>query len=99
MKSKTCLVRIVSECYFWVIFTSAYTGTTEMVLLLLWRHLVSYVERDSSSSATEAPIINMKSTLRLLPPPDSDSFRANAGKRLIGALAKLSTLDLVRSLA
>lgn len=69
-------------------------GTTEMVLLLLWRHLVSYVERDSSSSATEAPIINMRSTLKLLPPPDSDSFRANAGKRLIGALARLSTLDL-----
>ncbi|KAG2143441.1 nucleoporin Nup186/Nup192/Nup205 [Suillus bovinus] len=69
-------------------------GTTEMVLLLLWRHLVSYVERDLSSSEISAPIINMKSTLRLLPPPDSDSFKANAGKRLIGALARLSTLDL-----
>jgi nuclear pore complex protein Nup205 len=70
-----------------------------MVLLLLWRHLVSYVERDLSSSTTSVPVINMKSTLKLLPPPDSDSFKANAGKRLIGALARLSTLDLVRSLA
>ncbi|KAG0707241.1 nucleoporin Nup186/Nup192/Nup205 [Suillus ampliporus] len=69
-------------------------GTTEMVLLLLWRHLVSYVERDSSSSATSAPAMNMRSTLRLLPPPDSDSFKANAGKRLVGALARLSVLDL-----
>ncbi|KAG1816317.1 nucleoporin Nup186/Nup192/Nup205 [Suillus subaureus] len=69
-------------------------GTTEMVLLLLWRHLVSYVERDLSSGATSAPVINMKSTLKLLPPPDSDSFKANAGKKLIGALARLSTLDL-----
>ncbi|KAG1728877.1 nucleoporin Nup186/Nup192/Nup205, partial [Suillus paluster] len=69
-------------------------GTTEMVLLLLWRHLVNYVERDMSSSATSAPAMNMKSTLRLLPPPDSDSFKANAGKRLVGALARLSTLDL-----
>ncbi|OJA08231.1 hypothetical protein AZE42_08910 [Rhizopogon vesiculosus] len=69
-------------------------GTTEMVLLLLWRHLVSYVEHDLSSSATSAPPVNMKSTLRLLPLPDSDSFKANAGKKLVGALVRLSTLDL-----
>ena len=66
-----------------------------MVLLLLWRHLASYVERDSSSGATPAPPVNMKSTLRLLPPPDLDSLRANAGKKLVGALARLSVLDLV----
>ncbi|KAG2127910.1 uncharacterized protein EDB93DRAFT_1256835 [Suillus bovinus] len=69
-------------------------GTTEMVSLLLWRHLVSYVECDLLSSEISAPTINMKSILRLLPPPDFDSFKANAGKRLIGALARLSTLDL-----
>jgi len=66
-----------------------------MVLLLLWRHLVSYVERDLSSSATSAPPVNMKSTLRLLPLPSSDSLKANAGKKLVGVLARVSALDLV----
>jgi len=79
----------------WTVFTSTCAGTTEMVLLLLWRHLVSYVEHDLSSSATSAPPVNMKSTLRLLPLPDSDSFKANAGKKLVGALTRLSALDLV----
>ncbi|KAG1737721.1 hypothetical protein EDD22DRAFT_852165 [Suillus occidentalis] len=52
------------------------------------RHFVSYVERDLSSRTTSVPVTNMKSTLTLkLLPPDSDSFKANAGKGLMGALA------------
>lgn len=52
------------------------------------RHFVSYVERDLSSRATSVPVTNMKSTLTLkLLPPDSDPFKANAGKGLMGALA------------
>lgn len=65
---------------------SACAGTTEMVLLLLWCYLVSYVEHDLSSHTTSEPVINMKSALKLLPPLDSDSFKANTGKRFIGAL-------------
>jgi nuclear pore complex protein Nup205 len=85
---------ILSDCSYWTIFTCACTGTTEMVLLLLWRHLVSYLERDLSGDVTSPPV-NMKSTLRLLPLPDTDSLKANAGKKLVGALARLSALDLV----
>lgn len=95
-KSKICSVRTGLRVIFaGLLFTRADAGTTEMVLLLLWRHLVSYVGHDSSSSATSAPPVNMKSTLRLLPLPDSDSFKANAGKKLVGALVRLSALDLV----
>jgi len=86
VQDETCSVRIISEYYYKVIFTSACAGTTEMVFLLLRRHLVSYVGHDLSSHATSAPVINMKSTFKFLPPPDSDSFKANTGKRLIGAL-------------
>jgi nuclear pore complex protein Nup205 len=93
-ESKICLVRTLSDCSYWTIFTCACTGTTEMVLLLLWRHLVSYLERDLSGDVTSPPV-NMKSTLRLLPLPDTDSLKANAGKKLVGALARLSALDLV----
>ncbi|KAG1760156.1 hypothetical protein EDD22DRAFT_955190 [Suillus occidentalis] len=45
------------------------------------RHFVSYAERDLLSRATSVPVTNMKSTLTLkLLPPDSDPFKAIAGK-------------------
>ncbi|KAH7924355.1 hypothetical protein BV22DRAFT_1035258 [Leucogyrophana mollusca] len=67
-------------------------STTEMLLLLLWRHLVSYTEQDHSTSAPT----NMRTSTstRLLNAPDADTFRADAGKRLMGALTRISSLDL-----
>ncbi|KAL4071568.1 nucleoporin Nup186/Nup192/Nup205 [Scleroderma yunnanense] len=68
-------------------------GTIEMLLLLLWRHLASYTESDTVRSAGPQPP-NLKSSLRLLPAPDAESFRSEVGKKLVGPLVKISSLDL-----
>ncbi|KAF9219350.1 hypothetical protein BS17DRAFT_804452 [Gyrodon lividus] len=67
-------------------------STTEMLLLLLWRHLASYAESDPSHSA---PLpANLRTSMRLLPAPDTNIFKDEAGKRFVGALTKISHLDL-----
>ncbi|KIJ60466.1 hypothetical protein HYDPIDRAFT_98637 [Hydnomerulius pinastri MD-312] len=68
-------------------------STTEMLLLLLWRHLVSYTENDPLHPSAPPPA-NLKTSMRLLPAPDSNSFKDDAGKRLVGALTRISSLDL-----
>ncbi|KAI6142345.1 nucleoporin Nup186/Nup192/Nup205 [Pisolithus tinctorius] len=65
----------------------------EMLLLLLWRHLASYAETDPAHPTAPQPP-NLKSSMRLLPAPDRESFKAEAGKRLVGPLMKVSALDL-----
>ncbi|KAI6135337.1 nucleoporin Nup186/Nup192/Nup205 [Pisolithus thermaeus] len=65
----------------------------EMLLLLLWRHLASYAETDPAHPTAPQPL-NLKSSMRLLPAPNRESFKAEAGKRLVGPLTKVSTLDL-----
>ncbi|KAI5985097.1 nucleoporin Nup186/Nup192/Nup205 [Pisolithus albus] len=65
----------------------------EMLLLLLWRHLASYAESDPAHPTAPQPL-NLKSSMRLLPAPNRESFKAEAGKKLIGPLTKVSTLDL-----
>ncbi|KAF8130340.1 nucleoporin Nup186/Nup192/Nup205 [Boletus edulis] len=68
-------------------------GTTEMLLLLLWRHLASYAETDPSRSVVPPPA-NMRTSMRLLPAVDASTFKDDVGKRLVGALTRISSLDL-----
>ncbi|KAH7882163.1 nucleoporin Nup186/Nup192/Nup205 [Phlebopus sp. FC_14] len=68
-------------------------SATEMLLLLLWRHLASYTEHDPSHPSATLPA-NLKSSMRLLPETDADSLKAEAGKKLVGALNRLPSLDL-----
>ncbi|KAF8123906.1 hypothetical protein EV363DRAFT_1545999, partial [Boletus edulis] len=49
-------------------------GTTEMLLLLLWRHLASYAETDPSRSVVPPPA-NMRTSMRLLPAVDASTFK------------------------
>ncbi|KAF8123046.1 hypothetical protein EV363DRAFT_1549168, partial [Boletus edulis] len=49
-------------------------GTTEMLLLLLWRHLASYAETDPSCSVVLPPA-NMRTSMRLLPAVDASTFK------------------------
>lgn len=67
-----------------------------MLLLLLWRHLARYAETDPAHPAV--PPVNLRSTMRLLPAVDANSFKDEVGKRLVGALTRISSLDLVRGL-
>lgn len=69
-------------------------STIEMLLLLLWRHLASYAETDPTHPIAPQPL-NLKSSMRLLPAPDTESFKSEVGKRLMGPLVKISNLDLV----
>ncbi|KAJ7041203.1 nucleoporin Nup186/Nup192/Nup205 [Mycena alexandri] len=75
-------------------------GTLEMVLLLLWRHLVYYAEGQHLSSPNPPNNNNasLKSStahaLRFLSPPEPDAFRADIARRLAPVLARLATLDL-----
>ncbi|KAH0834004.1 hypothetical protein J3R83DRAFT_11240 [Lanmaoa asiatica] len=68
-------------------------GTTEMLLLLLWRHLASYAETDPSHPAVPPPA-NLRASMRLLPALDPTAFKDEVGKRLVGALTRISNLDL-----
>lgn len=65
-----------------------------MVLLLLWRHLASYAETDRSRLVAPPPV-NLRTSMRLLPALDANTFKDEVGKRLVGALTRISSLDLV----
>ncbi|KAJ7778502.1 nucleoporin Nup186/Nup192/Nup205 [Mycena metata] len=75
-------------------------GTLEMVLLLLWRHLVYYAEGQHLSSPNPPNNNNasLKSStahpLRFLSPPEPEAFRADIARRLAPVLGRLATLDL-----
>jgi len=68
-------------------------GTTEMLLLLLWRHLASYADADPSRPAVPPPA-QLRTSMRLLPAVDATTFKDEVGKRLVGALTRISSLDL-----
>lgn len=65
-----------------------------MLLLLLWRHLARYADTDPSRSAVPPPA-NLRTSMRLLPAVDATTFKDDVGKRLVGALTRISSLDLV----
>jgi nuclear pore complex protein Nup205 len=65
-----------------------------MLLLLLWRHLASYADADPSRPAVPPPA-QLRTSMRLLPAVDATTFKDEVGKRLVGALTRISSLDLV----
>ncbi|KAJ6619045.1 nucleoporin Nup186/Nup192/Nup205 [Mycena sp. CBHHK59/15] len=68
-------------------------GTMEMVLLLLWRHLVYYAEGHHARSPPAAGTVH---PMRFLSTPEPAAFRADVAKRLVPALQRLAALDLVQ---
>ncbi|KAJ7128145.1 nucleoporin Nup186/Nup192/Nup205 [Mycena crocata] len=75
-------------------------STLEMVLLLLWRHLVYYAEGQHLSSPQPPPTgglgasLKASTALRFLSPPEPEAFRSDVAQRLGPALARLASLDL-----
>lgn len=69
-------------------------STMEMLLLLLWRHLAAYTEQDAAQLTTPQ-LPSLRASMRPLSAPDVDSFKAEVGKRLVGPLMRVSSLDLV----
>ncbi|KAJ6542676.1 nucleoporin Nup186/Nup192/Nup205 [Mycena capillaripes] len=77
-------------------------GTLEMILLLLWRHLVYYVEGQHLISPNPPPSTNGGASLRtstahalrFLSPPEPEAFRADVAQRLSPVLVRLAGLDL-----
>jgi nuclear pore complex protein Nup205 len=77
-------------------------GTLEMVLLLLWRHLVYYAEGQHMNSPNPPPTTNGGSSLRastahalrFLSPPEPEAFRSDVAQRLAPVLTRLAGLDL-----
>ncbi|KAF5375401.1 hypothetical protein D9615_007995 [Tricholomella constricta] len=82
--------------------------TTEMLLLLIWRHIQHYA---SPAAALPAPTASLSSStlftsakpqgalginaaMRFLAAPDPEVFKADVGRRLGPALGKLEGLDL-----
>ncbi|KAK7055118.1 nucleoporin Nup186/Nup192/Nup205 [Favolaschia claudopus] len=76
-------------------------GTLEMVLLLLWRHLVYYAEGQHLNMPSAAPSTNGTSNLRgstanalrFLSPPEPDAFRTDVAQSLTPVLARVAALD------
>ncbi|KAJ7830504.1 nucleoporin Nup186/Nup192/Nup205 [Mycena olivaceomarginata] len=76
-------------------------GTLEMVLLLLWRHIVYYAEGQHMSAPNPPSSSNSASlrastahALRFLSPPEPEAFRGDVAQRLTPVLARLAGLDL-----
>ncbi|KAK0437028.1 hypothetical protein EV421DRAFT_1829501 [Armillaria borealis] len=60
--------------------------TTEMILLLLWRHMLYYCDETRTKSSEKAYAI------RLLSMPDPQSFRQDVGNKLRPVLQRLKSL-------
>ncbi|KAF7320904.1 Nucleoporin [Mycena chlorophos] len=76
-------------------------GTAEMLLLLLWRHVLYYAEGGvpaaNTASAGNGGLKASTATayaLRFLAAPDPETFRAEIGARLAPVLGRLAGLEL-----
>nr|GAT46575.1 predicted protein [Mycena chlorophos] len=76
-------------------------GTAEMLLLLLWRHVLYYAEGGvpaaNTASAGNGGLKASTATayaLRFLAAPDPETFRAEVGARLAPVLGRLAGLEL-----
>ncbi|KAJ7058139.1 nucleoporin Nup186/Nup192/Nup205 [Mycena amicta] len=71
-------------------------GTAEMILLLLWRHVVYYATSHSLPASTLGANLKASTTyaLRFLSPPDPETFRTDVAKRLTPVLLRLAGLEL-----
>jgi nuclear pore complex protein Nup205 len=92
-KAKTML----STCHYYFLplyfATDSLAGTLEMLLLLVWRHLVYYCEGHHINN----PDLRAATShaIRFLSSPDAETFQSEAGVRLAPVLQRLSMLDLV----
>ncbi|KAF7966977.1 hypothetical protein HWV62_36310 [Athelia sp. TMB] len=67
-------------------------STTEMLLLLLWRHVTYYAEgRHINNAELKA---SASHAMRFISSPDADTFRAEIGGRLAPVLQRLAALEL-----
>ena len=79
----------------------AYTGTIEMLLLLIWRHVEYYTDPENAGRGETwkgalTASYTMSSALRFLAaPPEPQVFKEEVGKRLASVLQRLSTLNVV----
>ncbi|KAF7300289.1 hypothetical protein MKEN_01353000 [Mycena kentingensis (nom. inval.)] len=75
-------------------------GTAEMLLLLLWRHVVYYADGNHphppppSGTGTSSLKASTTYALRFLSPPDPEHFRGEIAKRLGPVLLRLAALDM-----
>jgi nuclear pore complex protein Nup205 len=88
----TAKTLLSTELHFldWPGLTINETDSAEMLLLLLWRHLLYYSEGDHSHRQQKSP------TMRFLPAPNPEELRVDIGRKLAPALQRLTSLDLVR---
>jgi nuclear pore complex protein Nup205 len=93
-RAKTILSMNHADFSYFLNIINDRADTLEMLLLLLWRHLVYYCEGhhinnpDLKTSTSHA--------MRFLSSPDAQTFQSEAGIRLAPTLQRLSSLDLVR---
>lgn len=75
------------------VMTDSKTGCLEMLLLLLWRHLVFYSEgRHVNNPDLKGSISH---TLRFASSPDVDTLKSEAARKLAPVLQRLQALELV----
>lgn len=61
-----------------------------MLLLLLWRHIQYYSEGHHANSP------DLKSSaMRFMSSPDAETFKSEAGSKLVPVIQRLTSLDLV----
>ncbi|EDR09684.1 uncharacterized protein LACBIDRAFT_319020 [Laccaria bicolor S238N-H82] len=66
--------------------------TTEMLLLLIWRHLEYYSQPRYMNAM---PVkVSVSNAMRLLATAEPEAFRAEMGAKLAPALERLASLDL-----
>lgn len=90
-------MRIVLGSLLKVLADELKTGTLEMLLLLLWRHLAYYA--DQQHLADSKLKTSTAHAMRFLSIPEPDTFRAEVGKKLAHTLQQLASLDLVSYLS
>ncbi|EGO28547.1 hypothetical protein SERLADRAFT_413403 [Serpula lacrymans var. lacrymans S7.9] len=64
--------------------------TMEILLLLLWRHLVHYAD----DQHIENDSLKTSHLGRSVPAPDAETFRSDISNRILSSLQRLSSLDL-----
>lgn len=73
------------------------TGSLEMLLLLLWRHLVFYGEGLHVNNPDLRGSISH--TMRFASSPDADTLKSEAARKLTPVIQKLQSLELVSIIA
>lgn len=78
--------------YYNLLIAFGFTGTLEILLLLLWRHLQYYTEAKPTGSQIRASSPHIT---RLVASMDAESFRVEVLRKLSALLQRLDMLDVV----